>query len=607
MDEDKGNTDDSITPADPPPAVPSTASEEVHLGPPAEAPKRRTRRLVVLAAVIAGLLLIAGGAAAAVLFALRGSSDVLVDKAPGDSIVYATAYLDPAASQKLNLLNVLGKFPAMDRDHVGEQFSNLMDQALSPMDLSFEQDVKPWVGSQVGVVVRMRGDLPGTALLIATSDSGAAQDALTKLRSAPMYDNDTWTDTDYHGATISVAGFNMPDTTDMPMDMPMDPSMVYSIVEDTVILSSDVDTAKAVIDAATGGSDSLADDPDYAGTMDLLPEARLANIFINAPQLTSLMANRVGVTQLSAAGLDDSLKRLESIQGLGMSMAAESNGLSMKVAALTDAAPSAGAAPHQNAVVAWTPPDAYGLYTGTGLGDTLTNLLGAAEQASPGIKEGLDAFGMTTAIQALSGDFGVAVTPGTTAVPAGGMLMATDDEASMRDFLDKLSAQITPLAASAADSAASMGSLGDSGITRISNTVPAARLTWKTESYNGATISYLPLPAADVSEIGLSPAYTVTDGMAIIATSPEEVKAMIDAKGGQNLTTSANYSAAIGQAESENTGMVYVDIQAILEAAKVADPMSASDMEQLQPLKAVIVTSGGTSGKPVATLFVLIT
>jgi hypothetical protein len=222
------------------------------------------------------------------------------------------------------------------------------------------------------------------------------------------------------------------------------------------------------------------------------------------------------------------------------------------------------------------------------------------DQASPGSADAADQMGLGKAMDALAGDFGIVVTPGSGPVPAGAVLMATDDEAAMQDFMDGIATLATSLATEG-DSTGSMGSSMD-GTLPLADMTPAA--TWQTEEYKGVTISYLVLP--DTATSGVAPSYVVTDGMAIIATSPDEIKKLIDAHGGSQITSSPNYGAAMAHADAVNTGMFYMDMEAVIQAAAGASGDSGSVVEDMKPFKAIVMTSGGTSEKPTATLFILI-
>lgn len=615
----------SETPAAPPAETPPSAdSQEAAVPEPVssdttEAPKVRKKRVGLLAALIIGLLLIAAGAAATVMIALRGTSDVLLNKAPDDSLIYATVYLDPAASQKMNIESLLGKFPNVGNADFDQQFSNFMNNAFSGTGLDYETDVKPWLGTQMGAVVVPSMNEPGVAALLASKDDGAAEAALAKMKTGDRYAGVKWTDQDYKGVNITIGSYDM---SGMGLDMgAMAPAMVYAIVDGTVVLSNNVDAVKAIVDAA-GDSKSLADSSTYSDTMAQLPRERVAEVFVNGVALTDLVKQTTDLSGMVSAEAG-ALRSLESLRGAGISLSVESDGIAMKMAGLLDTsklpAGSTGAAPHENAVISWTPADAYGFMAAGNLGQTLGGLIDQIDQASPGLADQADQMGLGTVVDALSGDFGVVVTPGTGPTPAGAVLMATDDEAAMQSFLDV----IAPLAVSGLTGSSSTSSGGGfspppGGMPPEMPGLPAmpspdavtplsmvtAQPTWQTEDYEGVTISYLTLP--DTEAEGVTPAYAISDGMAIIATSPEEIKKLIDAHGGSQITSSPNYKAAIAHADAENSEMFYMDIEAIIRDAAAASGDDAM-VNDAKPLKAIVITGGGTSDKPTGTLFVLIT
>jgi hypothetical protein len=596
------------TPPPPPPAPGADVPEPV--GATAEVPKARKKRTGLLVGLLVGVILVAAGASAAVMMALRGTSDVLLSKAPDSSLIYATVYLDPAAAQKMNIESLLGKFPDVGNTSFDQQFNTFMNGAFSGTGLDYETDVKPWLGTQMGAVVVPSTSEPGVAALLASKNDSAAEAALAEMKTDDRFGSLKWTDQDYKGVAIASAGYDM---SDMGVDMgAMTPAMVYGIVDGAVVLSNNVDVVKAIVDASKGDVKSLADSSSYSDTMGQLPKERVADVFVNGAALTDLVkqtADLSGMVSVEAGAL----RSLEALRGAGMSLSVESDGVAMKMAGLVDTsklpAGSTGAAPRENAVVSWTPADAYGFLASGNLGQSLGGLIDQIDQASPGLADQVDQMGLGKVIDALSGDFGVVVTPSSGRSPAGAVLMATDDEAAMQTFLDV----IAPMAASAFTGSsggdAGDGSLMPPGLPMTPSTdaiTPLSVVTapqWQTEDYEGATISYLRLPDAMAEDP--EPAYAVTDGMAIIATSPDEIKKLIDAHGGSQITSSPNYEAAISHADAQNSGMFYLDIEAILQAVSVDD--GGETANSLKPLKAMVVTGGGSSEEPTATVFILIT
>src|SRR5207244_11202678 len=117
------------------------------------------------------LIAVAGMAVAGAAFFLRGSSDTITAMVPDDASVYATVYLDPALGQKLALRSLFSKFPATDTTgELNERLDGFFDNGLQDTGLSFRTDVRPWVGSQVGLVVKVVSSTTDTAALVASTD-----------------------------------------------------------------------------------------------------------------------------------------------------------------------------------------------------------------------------------------------------------------------------------------------------------------------------------------------------------------------------------------------------------------------------------------------------
>ena len=137
------NQDGDLTAAPLEPASPDPAVAPTRVAPAWWSPYRRF--LIPAAA----LLVVAGVAAGALVLVLKpaGSIDKML---PATVDVYAVANLDPSASQKLNLLRAVHRFPDTSTDQkLGQQ----LDKALKDTGISFTGDVQAWLGPQVGVAV----------------------------------------------------------------------------------------------------------------------------------------------------------------------------------------------------------------------------------------------------------------------------------------------------------------------------------------------------------------------------------------------------------------------------------------------------------------------
>ena len=155
---------DDLTAPPPEPAIPT---------PEEPAPSRRRHTVAILVGAVAALAIVVGTALVVVTGLLRGTGDVVDRMVPGDAGVYATAYLDPSLSQKLDLQALVRHIPALQGQQVDRRLDQGMDGLLKPEGLSFATDVRPWLGSQVAVAARLTEGTP-SVLIVASKDDARA-------------------------------------------------------------------------------------------------------------------------------------------------------------------------------------------------------------------------------------------------------------------------------------------------------------------------------------------------------------------------------------------------------------------------------------------------
>jgi hypothetical protein len=553
------------------------------------APPRRlgTR---ILALTVAGVALAGIGVAVWAMLALRGTSDIVMEMVPDDASVYATAYLDPAAGQKLNVRSLLQRFPELrDMDELDRRIDELLDEALADSGLT-SKDVRPWLGSQVALAMWIRGiDQPDVAFFIASKDDVAAQAALDKARSRAAAGGMRWTDREHLGVRISSgsggSGFWADD-------------FAYAMVDGTVLVGNDADVLERVIDTARGEGAALGSSRKFTETLDSLAEERLGLLYVDIGLIVDEVLPQTGI---DAGDLPLGFGSLDALGTFGMVVRAEEDGVLADVATTFDPSKLSeeerriiAAEPHQNEVLLFTPEDAYGVFAGSNVQASAELLLEAGKE-DPNVDAILTDLGVPEAVAALSGDTGIELSPGSVgAFPAGAFLLGTDDEAAMQRFLDGL-------ARYAQQFLASETSL-DGGSVQFGP---------EEEEYEGVRITSFTIP--DLSLVGVTPAYAVTDGMAIVASSPEEIKDLIDARaGGSNITASDRFRQALSHADAENTAIYYVDIEAVTGAVRDALPpeqqasFDADVGPNLEALKAFIFTASGTAERSTGRMFLLI-
>ena len=184
-------------------ALPISMAEVTEGG---EAPSAAPRRGLKIAGIaLTAVLVLAGVAGAAGFMLLRGSGEAILDKIPASADVVVTANLDPAASQKMNLLRIASKFPALaGQGGIQQRLNETLDDLLRDVGMTHE-DVR-WVGSEVGLYVDVKSAQETSyAALIATDDEGAAAASLQKFRAGLESQGASFHVSDHEGVEITVS------------------------------------------------------------------------------------------------------------------------------------------------------------------------------------------------------------------------------------------------------------------------------------------------------------------------------------------------------------------------------------------------------------------
>jgi Protein of unknown function (DUF3352) len=554
-------------------------------------PSRHFRAIAGTAAAVVVAMAAAGGILA--LRALGGSADSLASMVPSDTALYVNVNFDPPASQKLAVQSLLNKFPALSDQSRSATINGWLDTAFSNAGLN-HNDISPWLGSELSIAIPASAlssltptagvsspNSPDVTVLIASKDDAKAQAALDKFRSGPVGRADHWTTSAHDGVTVTSATGN-------------GSGGAYAIANHTVIFATNAGTADAVIDTAHGKRANLLSSDTFKTVESQLPTDRLGLIYVDVPALVRQFASSVG----SAAGGQSPLSAAQAYGGLGVALVARSDGVELdgtenyNASKLTaDQRAQLGIAPHTNGSLAFVPRTALGMFALTGLQLTLKSVLTTVAPSGSAIDSTLQQFGVTGSagiITHLSGDAGVEVdqVPGQT-LPAGALLFATDSTTAAQTFLDNLM----------------------SSICRQSSVCNPSQVTRQVDK--GVTISSVPVSAAGGS--GVQPSWAVSNGWAIIGSSPAEVRAVLDSHAsGSTIGTSSSYQAVTTHVGTSNNGMLYVDVPAVLRAIRTALPPSAqasydsSAAPYLDHFGAVALATLNASDHVAFTLFVQI-
>jgi hypothetical protein len=508
--------------------------------PPAPTTRRIRRWLVVL---LATLLVVGGGGSAAAFLLMRGAGEELLQLVPASSEVVVTAYLDPSAGQKVNLMALADRFPALrDDQRIGEQVDDVLDSALEGTGLSHE-DVRPWLGSQVAIVVDVGAnvDLPTVSFLVASKDDDAAREALDKALQGSLGTEQT---SEYRGAAMHIFGSGTS-------------SVGYVIVDHVVVLSNHSIGLTRVIDVSAGSALAIADDPAFQETISSLPEGKLGLAYVNPTEIVNRVLSESG---LGAVGTAPGLDLLRAIRGVGATLSAHPDGLAFDVAMRLDPSKLDPATRlqldqpvHENGVLGFVPADSYVVATQQGLDETL--------------KPTVDQLLTTAEGEQIRQRIGVDDAPA-----AGAIVIGVSDASAVQRTLDGL-ADLTE--------------------------VPKG--TWRTSTYLDTTIRYLDDP--DLSGTGFVPAYAVVDGAAIVASSPTEIRKVIDtgAGSGPNIGESSSYGRAVTRIP-DGGSIVYLDVAAMV--SRFGSQLPSDLASNLEPFNTVVQGTSNSSSLITYRLFI---
>jgi Protein of unknown function (DUF3352) len=158
---------------------------------------RRPRRLApALAPLVAALALGLSGCG--------GGGDQNADPArvaPRGALLYFCVQLRPEGAQKDAVTEIARKvFRVSDpATRIRATIDRKLRESATTRTLSYDDDVKPWLGRRAALVVTSLGAPPAGAVVIASKDDGAARDAVERLaqRARPRARERSYRDVDY--------------------------------------------------------------------------------------------------------------------------------------------------------------------------------------------------------------------------------------------------------------------------------------------------------------------------------------------------------------------------------------------------------------------------
>ncbi len=264
--------------------------------------RRRADRGAVSALVAGGsaaaaVVLVGGGIWAATQ--LSGGGDQPADVLPDSTLAYARVDLDPSASQKVDFVRLLRRFPnfeektgiSSDKEDVRQTIAEaVLDDA--ECDVDYVADIEPWLGDRAALagVPGADGGEPDAVAVLQVTDASAAEDGLAKLAACVSTGSDS-TGSDSTGS---------------------DSTGAFAFTGDYVVIAETQEIADAVVKG--GESASLADTEQFSEDMDRLGDPGLASFWVDVPAIVDA-AEQSGAdtSELDMAGL--SLAETTSVYG----------------------------------------------------------------------------------------------------------------------------------------------------------------------------------------------------------------------------------------------------------------------------------------------------
>lgn len=476
-------------------------------------------RLVIALVTLLGLT--AAAVVAGYLFVFSSATDRAASLAPADSAFYVNVYLEPSTGQQMNLAGLIGRLPGFADDaSLDEKVDQVVQNLLSETGIDYREQIKPWLGSQIALAGWPGGEGLVEPVPVVIADVKDLDAARTSVADALAEGGTQFSAETYEGIEIQVS-----DATS------------YAFVGNALIAGPTREAVQAVIDVDRGTADSLAEQEDFAATMDSLEPDHLASAFLDLAAFGETTGVSDQVSGLSTAGAV---------------LVAETDGIRLSATAPFDedaAAPSSAAGfalgGEPSSLVDWMPADTVAEAVVFGLRQTLED----AESALGTVPGTEDAASLLDTVRALAA-FGLGIDLDADVLP----LLDREVAVAVRGFDGDLPSGQILLRPADVDAASA-------ALARLSEALVDAGATRATVEGAGAELTVLSIP--DTGEV----AYAVVDDIVILGLGADDVTAAIEAHAtGESLGASERYVRTFEVAGTRAGTEAYVDVAAAIDA-----------------------------------------
>ncbi len=198
---------------------------------------------------------------------------------------------------------------------VDKDTTNLDKQLNELLGVNFKDDVQPWIGTEMAVAVS------GLKNFAPTRDQDKAQAFLDKQRAGRGGKGQQFDKSDYKGVTI----YEQQNADHSPL-------AAFAMVHGNVIFASDKATINAMIDRDADGKGTLDDSLRFKGVLNNLPKAAVGYLYIDGVSMSDAFTSAIeeslsGMPPGQQQQVKDQLKNLKALQGLGLSISVDPEGL----------------------------------------------------------------------------------------------------------------------------------------------------------------------------------------------------------------------------------------------------------------------------------------
>jgi hypothetical protein len=215
-------------------------------------------RLFLPVAAAAAVLAVAGCGGSS-----DGSGSDPATLAPPKSPLFIEATVRPEGELKSNIDSLAQSIGGVD--DLGGLIVSELEKSVSDEgdEFDYAKEVEPWLGEKGGLFFQEYDgdDFEGYGVAIQTTDTEATQDFIDKQaeESDEVPEEGSYEGVDY--------------------DVQADDGTTIGVVGDFLVFAEDTATFKQMVDASDG--ESLADEEDYANTVDAVPSGSFADVFVD--------------------------------------------------------------------------------------------------------------------------------------------------------------------------------------------------------------------------------------------------------------------------------------------------------------------------------------